>query len=306
MCDSWTSFITRDVKRSIKLLMLPTVFLVRSALLCIFDPLQGGHVNKSLPPFPVMGGNAIGTKIPGYGSCIVSDELEFIFIKVAKSGSSTVLNGWLWPSLCPVLSPEDRYTGWGKTSFAKTCDPKIISPGPTGDTQNPLKPCTEIPQWKWNRYFVFTTVRNPYSRLLSAYRYCKVEEYLPWTEFCADPQRAGGCPAQDNGLHAYNQHYQVPVHWVYHGWWGWHVDFVIRVENMAEDIKTVAGIINRRTKISNTSLTLLNGAASVNVQKGLPSDKPLCSWYTGSNAVCKESLEATMNPHVLGYKNYCG
>lgn len=31
----------------------------------------------------------------------------------------------------------------------------------------------------------------------------------------------------------------------------------------------------------------------------------MCEWYTGVNKECAVALEATLDPHVLGYSNFC-
>ena len=111
--------------------------------------------------------------------------------------------------------------------------------------------------WKWEQYFVFSTIRNPYNRMRSSYNYCKPDYH--WEEFCQDPSITNGCSASNRPkekIHSADVHYQFPIHWAYHGWYGWHLDYIIRVEALDKGINEVASIINDRASMRNKSLRL--------------------------------------------------
>jgi hypothetical protein len=76
-----------------------------------------------------------------------SDKWEFIFIRQPKSSSTAVLHS-ITTSLC-IHSAADGEAG---------CEP------------NELRLVDSVKTEVWQKYFVFTFVRNPWTRLLSAYR----------------------------------------------------------------------------------------------------------------------------------------
>ena len=160
----------------------------------VFTPIVGNHVHKSIPP------GIHGSKIGVAGGCIVSDRMKLIYVKTAKSAGSTILLGWLRPSLCPAQNDSDVYVGFGAPAqnngnpFSKSCDESIISPRPGTDSLS----CERIEHWKWEQYFVFASVRNPYSRMRSSYGYCK--SAMTWDDFCEDPKLTGGCPGTKSRL----------------------------------------------------------------------------------------------------------
>ena len=262
----------------------------------------GNHIRKNLPP----GEHRVT------GVCIVSDRMRLIFIKTAKSAGSTVLLGWIRPSLCPPKNASDTFRGWGTTklhkqlgnAFSKSCDETIVFPRPGVDAA----PCASVPKWKWRQYFVITTIRNPYSRMRSSFAYCKPA--LKWGEFCEDPQSSGDTCRGVTEVH--NIHYRFPVHWAYHSWWGWHIDYAIRTEAMAAGIAEVAAIVNARAAARGEPLRLMNKAVSINVNpnehpmaKPAAEKKKLCAWYSGEHAHCAAALERMADPMVLGYADHC-
>ena len=265
----------------------------------VLSPIIGNHVRKSLPP----GEHRVT------GDCIVSDRMRLIFVKTAKSAGSTVLLGWIRPSLCPPKNASDVFSGWGASkqlgnAFSKSCDETIVFPRPGNDSA----PCASVPKWKWRQYFVITTIRNPYSRMRSCFTHRKPA--LAWGEFCEDPQSSGdicrGAPKWHG--HAFNVHYQFPVHWAYHSWWGWHIDYAIRTEAMAAGIAEVAAIVNTRAVARGEPLRLMGKSVSVNVQHKTTfntAEKELCAWYSGEHAHCAAALERMLDPTVLGYADYC-
>jgi hypothetical protein len=263
------------------------------------SPVLGSHFYKSIPP----------EDYPIHGSCIVSDRMQLIFLKTAKSAGSTVLLGWIRPSLCPPKNASDYFVGWGTSKnsnvFSKSCDTNIVFPPPGTDASD----CNLVPRWKFEQYFVITTIRNPYGRLRSSFTYCRPN--LTWDQFCEDPKNSGNVCRGKTGIpnltgHAYNPHYRFPIHWSYHSWWGWHIDYAIRTESMAEGISEVAAIVNARAAARGETLRLMSQAVDVNVQHTTEKTQTsICNWYMGTHAHCAAAIERTLDPWVLGYADYC-
>lgn len=87
------------------------------------------------------------------------------------------------------------------------------------------------------------------------------------------------------------------------------MDYIIRVEDLQSGIAEVTEILNDRAGKNGESLRLNPNLADVNINGNRKSDErekdTLCSFYRGENAICGVALEKTMDPQVLGYKNYC-
>jgi len=263
-----------------------------------FNSPRSAYVQKRLPPTMA----AFKDVSAPFVGCIYSDRMRFIYLKTAKSAGSTILLGWLRPSLCPSTSDSDRFTGWGsgKSNFSKSCDDTLLYPPPGQDSSA----CADIPMWKWQQYFVFTTVRNPYERMRSSYNYCRSK--LPWSVFCTDPTLTEWCPSPKNltGVRKTNNHYQFPISWAYRGWWGWHVDYIIRLEDMAQGVYEVAQHLNCEAAERGEKVRLAGAFTNVNVQNMTQRDE-LCSSYTGPLVSCAQYLESTQDPEILGYTNFC-
>jgi len=273
-------------------------------LLLLHGPLENKQRSqfrlKSVPP--VIKGSGIGA----YGGCIYSDRMQLIYVKTAKSAGSTTLLGWLRPSLCPAVSSRNQFRGWGSSNstFSKKCAEDVLYPPPGTDSS----PCESIPLWKWEQYFVFTTVRNPYTRMRSSYTYCN--SGLDWSTFCKDPKLTGKCGSHAKKTsklteHVYNSHYQFPIHWAYHGWWGWHVDYIIKTEDMPAGIAEVAQLVNAAADERGEALRLMTSAVDVNVRPTNRSRRETCRFYTGAFSGCAHALERSQDPFFLGYQHWC-
>ena len=79
---------------------------------------------------------------------IISERWRFIYIKLAESSSSAILKAM--HKICSEASGEERKCN--EEEFTRVRDPRTI------DDQT------------WNDFFVFTIVRNPWARMLSAYK----------------------------------------------------------------------------------------------------------------------------------------
>jgi hypothetical protein len=237
--------------------------------------------------------------------CIISDRLKFIYIKTAKSAGSTILLGWLRPSLCPA-SYGDEFKGFGNTNFSANCSTDILYPPPGSDGTL----CSNIPMWKFRDYFVFTTVRSPWERMVSSYDYCHVAALrgLSWTEWCQEPEKAITCQRKSNYTSPqFDMHYQYPLHFAYHDSNGWFLDYIIRVDHtMGAGIEEVTRIINSR-RPPNETLSLKPPLNRYVNKKDVKTTNfgSLCEHFSGVNEVCRDFLVKTLDPQVLCYNNPC-
>ncbi|XRB17859.1 sulfotransferase family protein [Pseudoscourfieldia marina] len=122
----------------------------------------------------------------------VSDEHKFIFVHLPKSGGTTVTE-YLLEHLCPA----------SKLSKTKVMNSYRLGPHvsvPVNCKYGAKQSYGESDlQKKWKRYFVFTFVRSPVARLVSAYNYVNwvistkhfksKREYIhpPFNNFCVNP-----------------------------------------------------------------------------------------------------------------------
>lgn len=114
---------------------------------------------------------------------LVSHELRFIAIKLAKTGGSTILK-FLKEFLCGV-------TFNGSFDSHKACNSTWLldhgqGRGADADCLRELPP-----PHIWKQYFVFVTVRDPMARRRSMVDYCRIGS---WCDSCsATPKECGRC-----------------------------------------------------------------------------------------------------------------
>lgn len=174
----------------------------------------------------------------GFACCAISDAYRFIYVKVAKTASSTILVGYLRPTLCPVEKGAPPMAGFFKEKHARynsNCSATRFLP-----LESDCFPCIHIPRWKWLHYFVFTSVRNPIDRAISSYLYCKGE--APFSKWCVNPDVGpGGFCREGPGPNIHWGH-QYPYMCTSGG--QCIVDFVLRMENLEEDLNLITASIN--------------------------------------------------------------
>ncbi|CAK0802129.1 unnamed protein product, partial [Prorocentrum cordatum] len=162
----------------------------------------------------------------------VSDKYQFIGLKYAKVGGSTIIK-MLKSAFCGV-------TFTGPFGSEVPCpDSKVLDHGQESarmERGRMLYPnCQQkLPdKRKWEEYFVFAFVRNPYSRRLSMVKYCMKGRMC---EACLSPScgtcSLKHCQAMYSNLVASDD--------------SSYVDFVGHTETMAADMDTVFHEINRR------------------------------------------------------------
>lgn len=125
-----------------------------------------GFVQKGAMPHDLNTGSS------NHGTCFyVSDKYKFIGVKVPKAGGSSVLKV-LKSSLCGV-----RFRG-AFNKGAKCPNATVLDHGQfVSDDCVRTLPSRE----KWEKYFVFTFVRNPWARRASMLEYCNLGN---WSAAC--------------------------------------------------------------------------------------------------------------------------
>lgn len=203
---------------------------------------------------------------------------------------------------------------------ASTATKHYISLCRFNQTESCLEPLEGVAQLapmdvKWQEYFVFTFVRNPWARAYSSWKFLR-EGYmlaagqprdkpsltpcLPagWADFCRDPLLLGRvcmalqhcCPGTTGpGFMFYHITDQATCMLTEGG--GLAVDFIGRVEHVDEDMREAVGIINSRLPPGVTPLQLPQEVAPINVgpkHRGskAPANSRYLPAYRGPNAAC--------------------
>lgn len=124
----------------------------------------------------------------------------------------------------------------------------------------PAQPRLEEIREDWRDFFVFTVVRNPWTRAAEHFNYLtnKLEDLpgcktaVTWDEFCQDPRAMGAfaekrpeCAIQRSpSAIAFHIHRQSMCARSLNG--SWIVDFIGRTERLDEDLREAARQINKR------------------------------------------------------------
>lgn len=228
--------------------------------------------------------------------CAVSDAYRVIYVKVAKSASSSTLPGYLRPAICPVKPGEQgAFVVYETAFFSPSCTGYEFEP-----RTNDCYPCHDIPRWKWQEYYVFSVVREPYDRAQSSYVYCrKAEAGVTFADWCVNPDKGGGyCGSIPD---APNIHWSVQSNFLCNNQKQCIVDFVARAESLSGDLDVVVQAINAGRNTSYPPLPLYSTSGMV-LNKNRPStrydllDQP-------ENAHCRGALSRWYAPDfaLLGY-----
>lgn len=236
----------------------------------------------------------------GISCCAISDTYAFIYIKLAKSASSTVLVSFLRPAICPLRAGEEPaiahyYTN--DTAFSPACTARQFEP-----TDSDCMHCHTIPRWKWLHYFVFTVVRNPIMRALSSYHYCKKPEAgVPFSQWCVNPFAGGGVCGSMAGEPDVHLAAQTP--WFCGSRGGCIVDYVAHVESLSGDMDAVVTQINKGRTPGVPEMPLFTATShAINVRNTLR-EAEVSLFAHPDNQHCMEALHLwyASDVELLGY-----
>lgn len=227
------------------------------------------------------------------GCCAFSDAYRFIYVRIPKSASTTLLSGFLRPAVCPPDESGFREPGYmPHNRYSANCTPDKFVPTwePGGFTD--CAPCASIPRWKWLRYFVFTAVRDPLTRAVSSWAFCKNASGATFAEFCINPDKGVWCSGKGPHLN------DAPdVHWMaqtanFCGVRGCIVDFVARAETLAADLDVVVESINSHRLLEYPPLPLFS-AMKVRREHGRKTNVSAQDLYSlPENSHCKSAVKS--------------
>jgi len=152
-----------------------------------------------------------------------------VYIKHGKSAGTTVERAVLEPWLCPLKEGET-----GEKNFAGV----YVKKGCFDENWADLKKMTEqeIKQI-WKDYFVFTVVRNPWSRFVSAVNYLNLTEHN--CQEITDKLKS-----TKNDVVAAHMQAQTPCMMTENG--GWAVDYIGSTEDLDSAMKEIHSEISAR------------------------------------------------------------
>ena len=157
---------------------------------------------------------------------MISHKYKCIFIHIPKTAGQSIehffldLHGLSWENRAPLLlryNPDPRK---GPESLAHLTAEEYTELG-------------HISSEKFNNYFKFAFVRNPWARLVSEYRYRSCYKKYTFQEFVIK-----GLPKPDNYSDKY-RHIMPQYDFIHNRDGKLIVDFVGRFENLQEDFQTV-------------------------------------------------------------------
>eukprot|EP01084_Bolivina_argentea_P319493 554167_1 len=166
---------------------------------------------------------------------VISDEFKFIWIKIAKTGGSSLLK-ILKKQLCNIT-----FSGSWNTNKRCVTEDILHFSGTKGE--DCLHTMTTDIINKWQTYFVFTVIRNPYSRLISITNYCKIHL------LCFNPtKQCGRCSLQH--CNPYSSQIINPTTGKFY------VDYIIKMESYQKDIDFVTKVLHAKNEHFPVNLTL--------------------------------------------------
>merc|ERR1712183_798333 len=161
----------------------------------------------------------------------VNPQYKFIFIKNAKTAGTTVEREILEPWLCPLQEGQKAVRDHGAL--------RPIQPGCYNQSFSDLRsmPEDEIKRI-WDDYFVFTIVRNPWSRFASAMDYLGLAD-RPCKTVLSEVMTIPHGPRLATHLQA-----QTACMMAESG--GWAVDYIGSTEDLETDLKNIHAVLSAR------------------------------------------------------------
>jgi hypothetical protein len=149
--------------------------------------------------------------------------INAIYIRMPRCGSTTIDN------LCRKNKIKS-FGGWNMGFWGRSTPPKFHIP----NTSTKLYKCVmnHIGEKTYDESFIFTTVRNPYSRAVSIYKHHSWDSIKTFSDFCKAiikndyPSRSAKWHSSTLTEHIFDKGTLK-------------VDFVMKLENIEEDFNTV-------------------------------------------------------------------
>lgn len=171
---------------------------------------------------------------------MLSHEYKCIFVHVPKVAGQSIehvlldLHGLTWDERAPLLLRQNSDASLGPPRLAHLKASEYVS-------------CGYITQKLFDSYFKFAFVRNPWSRLVSIYKYMGYSEDMPFKKFVFDEILEKGCGA--------NRWFIEPQHeYVFNDKGEQLVDFIGRFE----DLQGGFDFVCNQLKIAPTTLPHVN------------------------------------------------
>lgn len=218
-----------------------------------------GHVRKRFRP----------GMTPRAKQVAISDAYKFVYIKLPKTAGTTVHYGYLHTALCPIRNENDskvhHYFDKAKSApIRANCPEELLYP--SLDRGQMPGGIGTVKVEKLYHYFVFTVVRNPWKRAVSAYEYCSLDMVGSFREFSKAPQTFGSsCTKNKTALvnvtyPNYHWHLQTPELCDLSGK-NCLVDYVVDLDRLPEMMDEVIDIINSRRNESLPALPKFSDVA---------------------------------------------
>lgn len=183
----------------------------------------------------------------------ISDKYRFVYLKLPKTAGTTVHYGYFHSVLCPMRPGDKKVKHYfdkaREAPIRANCSDDILFPSLDKGVMPPG--ISQVRGEKLIHYFVFTIVRNPWARAVSAYEYCTLDMLGSFREFARRPQTFGPSCTLDK------VDKNKPTYPNYH----WHplvpelcdpsgtnclVDYVVDLDNLNPMMDEVISIINDR------------------------------------------------------------
>lgn len=182
---------------------------------------------------------------------MISDKYKCIFVHIPKTGGQSVEHVFLnlhnldWDNRSPLLLRHNDDPKRGPERLAHLTASEYVD-------------CEYISQDQFDAYYKFAFVRNPFSRLVSAYKFRKYHMKMNFKDFVIS-----GLPAKNYYSGAY-RHIIPQYDYIYNEKDELLVDFVGKLENFQNDFDVICS----KLKINDSTLPHIN-SSSGNSSKGI-------------------------------------